>query len=354
MAGYYDRTKGILEMLANAGTSGLAEMGGGLTYAAAAPFVGDKPAQAMKSAVQNAYTYQPRTEEARNMTGVLSSLAAPVLAPFAGAGKRLGDATYGATGSPLLGALATAAPQAALELADRANIGALRRGPAMNMREHWGTPEFNDWFGGSAAVDANGNPLVVYHGTGGDIGEFNAKGVPAIHFTNSNDNAYAYARDKGGVKYDVVDSKGGILQGGFDTKKDAMDFRRSEVGGKSSIKKVDGAPNIVPAYLSIKNPLQVDVGGEYFSRIKLPDQLKGLMKSRGWTDAELAEMLFKTDHISNMAKEAGFDGVIFRNVIDTTPSGAKVATDTYAVFNPEQVKSIFNTGAYSGSGQISR
>jgi hypothetical protein len=34
------------------------------------------------------------------------------------------------------------------------------------------TPAFKRWFGDSKVVDANGEPLVVYHGTGADIKEF--------------------------------------------------------------------------------------------------------------------------------------------------------------------------------------
>ena len=48
------------------------------------------------------------------------------------------------------------------------------------------TPEFKRWFGDSQVVDANGDPLVVYHGTrpGGDINVFESRGpTDGVYFT---------------------------------------------------------------------------------------------------------------------------------------------------------------------------
>lgn len=45
------------------------------------------------------------------------------------------------------------------------------------------TPAFKRWFGNSKVVDANGNPLVVYHGTAQSIEEFRAKQAGAIFVT---------------------------------------------------------------------------------------------------------------------------------------------------------------------------
>jgi hypothetical protein len=35
------------------------------------------------------------------------------------------------------------------------------------------TPEFKHWFGDSKVIDENGEPLIVYHGTGTEFSEFN-------------------------------------------------------------------------------------------------------------------------------------------------------------------------------------
>src|SRR5207253_1589350 len=38
------------------------------------------------------------------------------------------------------------------------------------------TPAFQAWFGDSKAVDKDGKPLVVYHGTNADVAELKSKG----------------------------------------------------------------------------------------------------------------------------------------------------------------------------------
>lgn len=134
--GILDRLKGskstpigLLETAANMGTGAVAELGGGLAYLGALPFGGDAAAQAVKQSVQNAYTYQPRSQSAQQVQGVIGNLVRPIAEPLAGMNKAAGDATYSATGSPLLSAIATAAPQAGMELLDRANLGGLKRAP---------------------------------------------------------------------------------------------------------------------------------------------------------------------------------------------------------------------------------
>jgi hypothetical protein len=66
------------------------------------------------------------------------------------------------------------------------------------------TPEFKKWFGdwenepeiASKVVDSNGEPLVVYHGTGYDFNEFKAKydnrGIALNFFTDSKKTALQY------------------------------------------------------------------------------------------------------------------------------------------------------------------
>jgi len=65
------------------------------------------------------------------------------------------------------------------------------------------TPEFKKWFGDSKVVDADGKPLVVYHGTAGSFNEFRASNIgtmgPGMYFTFSYDKAKEWAsRHQGG------------------------------------------------------------------------------------------------------------------------------------------------------------
>jgi hypothetical protein len=118
----------LAEIAASVGTGSLAELGSGLAYLGALPFGGDAAAQHVKRAVQDAYTYQPRGEGAQRILGQVAQAIDPYAQAAAQGTQQFADAAYQATGSPLVGALAQVAPQAIMEVADRANIGSLNRG----------------------------------------------------------------------------------------------------------------------------------------------------------------------------------------------------------------------------------
>lgn len=143
------------------------------------------------------------------------------------------------------------------------------------------TPEFKKWFGKSKVV-SGGKPLVVYHGTEQDFeapnGRFWATDSPVIAET------YASGR--------VNRSKG------------------------------QGAA-IMPAHLSLQNPLVVDADG------------------LDWDSIRFRGAVVDTDDIADIAQKEGHDGVIIHNVFDSMDGEGGLAT-TYAAFRPEQVKSVFN------------
>jgi hypothetical protein len=98
-------------------------------------------------------------------------------------------------------------------------------------RDATATKEFREWFGDSKVVDADGKPLVVYHGTTSpkDFGKFR---TPA-YFTSSPDGARLFGEDA-------------ALQGVADENEDLV------IGSR-----------IMPVYLSIKNPMVVSGFGEF-------------------------------------------------------------------------------------------
>ena len=149
------------------------------------------------------------------------------------------------------------------------------------------TPEFKRWFGDSKVVDADGNPLVVYHGTATDFDAFGAgapqteggydlaeRGVNAFFFTPDPDIAAEYAE------------------------------------GVSSSARTAG-DLIIPVYLSIKKPLIIDA------------------KERPWGDFQ--------DDIEAAFKSGKYDGVILKNVMDGMFEGK--VSDVYAAFKDTQIKS---------------
>ncbi len=145
------------------------------------------------------------------------------------------------------------------------------------------------WFGDSKVVDERGRPLVVYHGTNADFNEFDPEaqgssgqgsGEPGFFFEASPENAGRYTR-----------------QG-------------------------DGA-NVIPAYLSLKNPLVVERTNTKYDY-----------------DGSYSRVAFA--NFIDDALELGHDGVIFRDVLDR----GKRSTQ-YVAFRSEQIKSaIGNNGQF--------
>lgn len=216
------------------------------------------------------------------------------------------------------------------------------------------TPEFKRWFGDSKVVDAQGKPLVVYHGTGKDFG-------------------------------DVFNT-----QGGTGKTADTGAFFSSSTATANSYASGE-ARNVMPVYITLKTPLVVDAGGANWNRIgqkarvempeitaapataqedenllaelegREPETVKPIKRKAKKTNVR---ELFKgewaypddtasTDDIARWARKQGYDGVIFRNVKDRGPSGAfdheaaQAPADLFVAFRPEQIKSALgNRGTF--------
>jgi GNAT superfamily N-acetyltransferase len=176
------------------------------------------------------------------------------------------------------------------------------------------TQAFKKWFGDSKVVDADGKPLVVYHGTNKDFDAFNPyaekntqggerlRGTNAIFFSDNPELASAYA----GVS-------------------------KSPLTGQSFAYPAESAygGNVMPVYLSMQNPMIVDAQGQMYTKV---------------------EPLIRD------AKKNGHDGVIFKNVADQPGAAGSLQVtthDAYVVFKPEQIKSATgNRGTFDESGNI--
>ena len=181
-------------------------------------------------------------------------------------------------------------------------------GPTLSIREsrrvrnpQIDTPEFQRFFRDSKIVDENGEPLVVYHGTGADIETFKASRLggalgTGIYFTPSPEFAGEYATREGG--------------------------------------------NIVPAYLAIRNPLVLD------GSVSIDPMIEALVKLGIDEDkaSRIVEKAYETKgyittEVKSRATNQGFDGIV---QIRNGQIGEIVA------FNPNQVKSaVGNVGTFN-------
>lgn len=151
------------------------------------------------------------------------------------------------------------------------------------------TPAFKKWFGDSKVVDADGEPLVVYHGTTRDFTAFDQSTL--------------------GEKTGAADARAGFFFAGNPRAADQFTWEGGEKSG-----------HIMPVYLSMQNP---------FVSSHALNGATGTAAGR----------------IINEAKANGHDGVIFENSDMLGNTGP-----TYVVFRPEQIKSaIGNNGDFDGA-----
>lgn len=129
------------------------------------------------------------------------------------------------------------------------------------------TPEFKRWFGNSKVVDANGEPLVVYHGTTGDFTIFDpSRANPesdfgsGIYFTNTQEDVSANYAGEGPdltaklelmterISYELEDEAGwdDKFERGVEARKRALKALGVEHGGMA-----------MPSYLRIEKPFVV-------------------------------------------------------------------------------------------------
>lgn len=165
------------------------------------------------------------------------------------------------------------------------------------------TAEFKAWFGSSKVVDPAGKPLVVYHGTRGDIDAFDPAKIGARHPEQSKA-FYFSTRTETASLY--ADSLANAAEG----------FRPDS----KSAKPVQPGANVMPVYVSLQNPLVLET--KEFSGERVLDANKGAIVTK--------------------AKADGHDGVIIRRNVGDEWDGM-----TVVAFRPEQIKSaIGNSGRF--------
>lgn len=149
------------------------------------------------------------------------------------------------------------------------------------------TEEFKNWFGNSMIVDDEGKPLPLYHGTHADFTSFD------------------------GDKDSTATSHGWYGTGFYFT--DSPNLAGSYAGT------LYNNANIIPAYVSLKNPYM------------WPPDAKGPVTKKD------------SDALTEELRGRGYDGVI---VVGRDWNGNFSGFDEVVVFDPENIKSVFNKGTF--------
>lgn len=168
---------------------------------------------------------------------------------------------------------------------------------------------FRNWFGDSKVVDAQGKPLVVYHGTDKDIYAFKASREGAygagIYATPNRERASGYA----------IESAEGD-------------------------KRAEGA-TVYPVYVSIKNPLEIVANRQVDALVRLGVSQD---KAEAMFDRAFEEYGNLRNEIKSRAVKAGHDGIIVR---DKNGEISEVIA-----FSPDQVKSAIGSKYSRGMAGI--
>jgi hypothetical protein len=150
------------------------------------------------------------------------------------------------------------------------------------------SPAFRRWFGESKVVDAQGKPLVVYHGTASDFDRFDAVRI------GSN-----YGHSRGGFFF--VSNR----EAAWNYAEDAADQQEE----------IELEPRVISAYLALENPLILEAS------------------HRVWPDMYFDD---DADAILRRAHRGGHDGVIVHGI---DPYSDMEPRSIYIAFRPEQIKS---------------
>ena len=155
------------------------------------------------------------------------------------------------------------------------------------------TKAFRDWFGDSKVVDAEGKPLVVYHGTNADFEAFDSS-RKGSHF---------------GTKLQATE-RGNIESG----------------------------QQIIPAYLAIKNPKRVKDTTGWVLKVKQAKE-------------EGHDGIVYLNRVEGVDTDAmkGYSSTELMNMSDSEFKRRFGGEDSYIAFSPTQIKSVFNSGTFNPS-----
>jgi hypothetical protein len=188
------------------------------------------------------------------------------------------------------------------------------------------TKAFKNWFGDSKVIDDAGKPIVVYHGTASDITEFSKALQGATTGSESAKKGFFFTSDRevarGYAEYAAKDSKVKQLIKESEYAQNSKEWdiadeliTQAEALEREIYQQPLRGQNVMPVYLSIKNPFVFDAKGKPYTDI----------------EDSLTELIEK-------AKKKGHDGVIFKN-LDDDPGRNDMVADHYVVFEPTQIKS---------------
>ena len=232
------------------------------------------------------------------------------------------------------------------------------------------TQEQAEYFKKSKMRDDNGNLKPMYHGTqNGGFHVFDPRHSDdhtSFFFVDNNDVAMSYSGTSETYKAKTIrtaeDMNNFLAEIGYDqyeaVEKDGK-FELLEYGDHVATSETaqgiyeefcwyegigDGNVNY-KVYLNLENPLEVDANGSEWNEIQIPEEHLAKFNESvfGKTDANGFSSTATTRNFSEYANAQGYDGVIFKNILDVGGYGGKYNPHTVAIaFDSNQIKSVAN------------
>lgn len=173
-------------------------------------------------------------------------------------------------------------------------------------------PNFVKWFKGSKVLDKNGEPLLLYHGTSKEFTKFKQGWT---YLTDSVD----YAKQISGRR----------------KSEDLMEVYAS-IKNPFDIRKIPAIKNVTKTFLSKffkEHGVNLDT-----SLLGEPDFIYWHLRNNEVQEIIMPQLI-----------ALGYDGIIFNDVIgsDQKTEYKNIEATSYVTFKPTQIKSIYNTGAFS-------
>ena len=205
------------------------------------------------------------------------------------------------------------------------------------------TANFKKWFGNSVIRNADGSPKVMYHGTAQDVESFRPKQANAIFLTDDPRFAESFSDSSENFMVQEVlnslssEERQQITKQAEKIAKKKGTFAGDEIRGVL-MERLPSRANIVPVYVSAQNPFDYE-NPKHVEAVKL--LLNKDIANQGDRNEKYLKrgdyVFIESQKAQDAIKAAGFDGFYVQE------GGRK----NLAVYEPTQVKSIFNTGAWS-------
>lgn len=215
---------------------------------------------------------------------------------------------------------------------------------------------FWKWFGNSKVVDINGNPLICYHRSNVNIKRFD-KNYCSLNTGNNEEGAFYFTSDKDAAldysgEAEVRAKESEFYDKGIDKEKDWYAYAE-----EIREKKLEN-PTINPSFLQIENPYIYDFEGGMLNHSVRHTIIATLQGNVDFNNDLFDEDLYYDiidkletydEENDEYIQQESFDGVIFKNVLDncTPMGGSNNIIDEYIVWNPSQIKSVYNKGLWS-------